>query len=485
MKKSDLRSGDIVKTREGDKYIVLLNTKYYRSNNLLINLKEGGFLILEDYNYDLLHDYSSDFDIIAVCSKDYVGDNLKEYGLTGGYTNNENWTWERKKVKEEDITKETIEKLGNLYKEDEQKVTLVAGKINATGKILCWKSDIFFPSIGDYAIVENKFFVTVASIIIALFVGLLIYFNVGIYTMKVNERTPFVASGVGMIVKSAYVTNKDYKLNELNNDKALVVLRIEVKANNQNTEKLNTGLANLRIKNYSFGPTTKYINTVKDLGNIYFDQKLDGDYKSYILVYEIPKGLMKESMQLKFNDTVSFVRGEVGAKSIYVKLKPINLDKIKENKTQKIGETLNLKDSILGQTTLKINSYQIAEKFKISYNYCYTASKCVNSVEYVNPTASSNYNKVIMKIEGTFKKDSSVNISKMNDLFDFINSFGILTYVVDGKTYTHPTTLRRVTPQKAKLEDTYYIEVVPEVAKATSIYFDFKVRNEEYKYILK
>jgi len=156
MKKSDLRSGDIVKTREGDKYIVLLNTKYYRSNNLLINLKEGGFLILEDYNYDLLHDYSSDFDIIAVCSKDYVGDNLKEYGLTGGYTNNEHWTWERKKVKEEDITKETIEKLGNLYKEDEQKVTLVAGKINATGKILCWKSDIFFPSIGDYAIVENK-----------------------------------------------------------------------------------------------------------------------------------------------------------------------------------------------------------------------------------------------------------------------------------------------------------------------------------------
>lgn len=336
-----------------------------------------------------------------------------------------------------------------------------------------------------YAIIENKFFVTVASVIIVLFAGLLIYFNVGIYTMNVKEGTPFAASGVGMVVKSSYVTNKDYKLNELSDDKALVILRIEVKANNKITEKLNTGLANLRIKNYSFGPTTKYISSIKDLGNIYFDQALDGDYKPYILVYEIPKGLMKDKMELKFNDTVSFVKGEVGAKSIYVKLKPINLDKVKENSTQKIGETLNLKDSVLGQTTLKIDSYQIADKFKVSYNYCYTAAKCVKSVEYINPTASSNYDKVIMKLEGTFKRDSSINVSKMNDLFDFINSFGYLTYVIDGKTYTHPTTLRKVTPQRAKLEDTYYIEVVPDVAKATSIYFDFKVRNEEYKYILK
>lgn len=152
MKKSDLRSGDIVKTREGDKYIVLLNTKLYRSNNLLINLKKGGFLALEDYNNDLLHDYSSDFDIIAVCSENYTGDNLAKHGLIEGYKTEEYWTWERGEMKTEDTTKDTMEKLENLYKE----VILIAGRINATGKTLCWKSNIFFIDIGDFAIVENK-----------------------------------------------------------------------------------------------------------------------------------------------------------------------------------------------------------------------------------------------------------------------------------------------------------------------------------------
>ena len=38
-------------------------------------------------------------------------------------------------MKTEDTTKDTMEKLENLYKEDEQKVILIAGRINSTGKI--------------------------------------------------------------------------------------------------------------------------------------------------------------------------------------------------------------------------------------------------------------------------------------------------------------------------------------------------------------
>lgn len=336
-----------------------------------------------------------------------------------------------------------------------------------------------------YAILENKFFVTVLSIVIVLFVGLIVYFNVGIYSMNVKENTAFAASGVTLNIKSSYVTTKDYELNTIKNDKALVIIRLDIKSNGKATKNLNTGLATLRIGGYSFATSTKYITSVTDLGRVYFNQELSSDYNPYILVYEIPKSLINEKMKFKFNDSVSYVKGEIGAKNIYVKLKPTNLDKINLNKEMSLGDTLNLKDSILGQTTLKITSYQIAEKFKLSYNYCYTDSKCIKSTEYINPTATSNYDKVIMKLEGTLKKDSTINVQKMSNLFDFIYSFGTLTYVIDGKTYTHPTILKRVVPEKAILEDTYYIEVVPDVLKASNIYFDFKVRNQEYKYILK
>jgi hypothetical protein len=90
-----------------------------------------------------------------------------------------------------------------------------------------------------------------------------------------------------------------------------------------------------------------------------------------------------------------------------------------------------------------------------------------------------------MKLEGSFTKDSSLNMSNMSNLYNFISMFGTLTYEIDGKTYAHPTTLRRVEAQKAKQDNIYYIEVVPDVSKATSIYFNFNVRGENYKYILK
>ena len=336
-----------------------------------------------------------------------------------------------------------------------------------------------------YVIIENKFFVTISAIIIALFIGLMIYFNVGIYSMHTKENSAFGASGVVLNVKNSYITTKDYQLKDLNDDKALVIVRVDIKASGKKTKTFNTGLATLNIKNYSFGTTTKYISSILDLGKIYFNQTLESDYNSYLLVYEIPKSLKNDKMTFKFNDTSSYVRGQTGAKNIYVKLKPVDLDKSKENKEQTLGSTLNLKDSILGQTTLKISSYEIAERFKITYNYCYTSDKCVSSAEYVNPTATTGYNKAIMKLEGTFKKDSTINVEKMSNLYDFIYSFGTLNYVVDGKSYSHPTKLERVVPGKTSQKDVYYIEVVDDLLKADNIYFTFKVRNQEYKYILK
>ena len=37
MKKSDLRNGDIVKTREGNKYIVLLNIEHFTKKRRFVN----------------------------------------------------------------------------------------------------------------------------------------------------------------------------------------------------------------------------------------------------------------------------------------------------------------------------------------------------------------------------------------------------------------------------------------------------------------
>lgn len=110
MKKEDLMTGDIVLTRGGAKYIVLKGTKHFgNKKDTLINLKEGGYLEINYYNDDLtFYEYESDFDIIKVCSNNYVGDNIRDHIIN----NKDTWTWEREKEVKEMTLAEISEALG-------------------------------------------------------------------------------------------------------------------------------------------------------------------------------------------------------------------------------------------------------------------------------------------------------------------------------------------------------------------------------------
>lgn len=92
MKKSDLKSGAIVETREGNKYILLLNTKLYDDEKpILVNLADGCYLHYLNYNEDLTHDNKL-LDIMKVCQHEYVGDNIRRHILK---QNENDWTWIR------------------------------------------------------------------------------------------------------------------------------------------------------------------------------------------------------------------------------------------------------------------------------------------------------------------------------------------------------------------------------------------------------
>lgn len=111
MKKSDLRNGDIIQTRDGTKCIVLLNIKEFESvKDFLIDLKSGDYLELEDYTSGLHYKGSVKYDIMKVCSNVYVGDNFRHHIINDfdykyDYDHAE-WTWERET--EEEKKKMTI-----------------------------------------------------------------------------------------------------------------------------------------------------------------------------------------------------------------------------------------------------------------------------------------------------------------------------------------------------------------------------------------
>lgn len=174
----------------------------------------------------------------------------------------------------------------------------------------------------------------------------------------------------------------------------------------------------------------------------------------------------------------------MGAKNIYVKLNPIDLTTNKEQTTKQIKETVSFDGSILGNAELQIDSYEVANKFKLEYQFCANKNKCYPSYEYLTPTATGNYFKTLMKINGEFEEDTSANIEDVSNLFYFLNKYGEINYKLNDNWYNHKINSKLIKPQNAKT-NSYYIEVNKDIEKATEIYFTFKVRNYSYKYTIK
>lgn len=105
MKKSDLKNGAIVETREGNKYILLLNTKLYDDEKpILVNLANGCYLPYLGYNEDLTHNNKL-LDIMKICQHEYVGDNIRNHILKW---NENDWTWIRDEEKSKYFTGKVV-----------------------------------------------------------------------------------------------------------------------------------------------------------------------------------------------------------------------------------------------------------------------------------------------------------------------------------------------------------------------------------------
>lgn len=335
-----------------------------------------------------------------------------------------------------------------------------------------------------YVYFENKFIINTILIIVLVIVAFLIYFNIGIYTANYNQGTTFSASGVDLNVKNVYITNTDIDGNRIVSDNnTLVVVKFDVKA--FGTDVLNTGLITLRIGNDSFGQNKSLAKELYDIGTPYNNQKLNSEFDSYIMVFEIPKNLSSRSMKLKMNDNLSYVKGQIGAKNNFVQLRPESFGNGKTVREVNLNENLDFYDSVLGGTSLNISSFEVSDKFRVDYVYCYGTNKCNNSYEYVTPTATGNYGKTLMKLKATLNVDETINMPDLNDFRYFINLYGTINYKVGDAWKSADIASQSVKSTAVNEANTYYIEVPIDVKDASSVYLTFNVRGAIYRYNLK
>ncbi|MCI9110569.1 MAG: hypothetical protein HFH47_02005 [Bacilli bacterium] len=339
---------------------------------------------------------------------------------------------------------------------------------------------------------ERKYLINLIIIIVIIIIAFILFINKTIYSANYKEGQPFQASRVVMNIKNAYITQNDSNGNlimikdgKLSEKLALVVIKFDVRRlSTDENQKLNTGLITLRIGDKSYSQTPQYNDNLTDIGTPYVDQKLSEEFTNYILAFVIPFDKINEKMTLKFNDNISYVKGELGAKNIFVNLKPQDLTGEKELKEEKINEIVSFSGSILGNSELVINEFTIDDKFKIAYDFCASKNNCYKSYEYVTPTATGNYFKTLMRINGDFEPDTANNVEDVNDIYYFLNEFGTIHYKIGDEWYSHKINSQLIRPKTGK-DNYYYIEINKDIKKASEIYLTFSIRDYHYKYVLK
>ena len=148
-------------------------------------------------------------------------------------------------------------------------------------------------------------------------------------------------------------------------------------------------------------------------------------------------------------------------------------------------EENTLKESIIKDSTIKIQSATIASVFENRYKYCLTSKECYNSVEYIKPDLVNTYPKTLLKINGNITLGEKSRMQEVFNLYDLIELVGKVKYTIGEETKTQKLPFRKVTPTKKTENDAYYIELQKEIEQAEKIELIFALRNINYHYHIK
>jgi len=330
-----------------------------------------------------------------------------------------------------------------------------------------------------YIYKENKLVINVTIVLIGLTIGFIIYMSTNVYNQKYKQGEIFATSEYAFGINKSYVTTLNSKGSEVT-DKELLVLEFS-SSKYGNNKYINTAKTEILINDSVYYPINNYNNYMKDLGTPYTNQELTNTLTKYLLVYEIPRTTNINSIIFRYLNDFKLGSTKIKPKYIKVKLSSFNLDKNKVSNDISLNELTILNERIYNNTSLLINSLEIAKEFASNYNFCIDKNDCYLSKEYIKPILNSNYDKVLLKVSGNITIDENITYDGINNLYDILNLFGRIEYKKDNKTYKI-SDLKKIDPKKYNDKNVYYIELNSDINNASEAYLIINVRNYEYKY---
>lgn len=314
---------------------------------------------------------------------------------------------------------------------------------------------------------ENKFIIIIILVILLIAIpGVSIYRN-SLVKVVYKEGETISLDNFNIKVNNSYLTKYNYKGDKiLSNDSTYLIVSFTL--SNFDVEKKGIILNNFRllINEKIYKPITTVYSNFIDLGNGYYSQTInESESKTYIAVFTVSDEYKKNNMKIRYTNNLTYVDREISADYKNIEITPINLDEFVVKDQIKLNETLDFSDSMLKNTNLKMTSYGIKSKYSYESN---------ELTKYITNNAA-----MVMKLSYDFKIDEDVLF--ISSFSNFIDKYVSIIYTYKGVEYK--INAKDITPLDYKNNDAY-IAVSNNVAAASSIKLEIKVRNITYTYVI-
>ena len=175
--------------------------------------------------------------------------------------------------------------------------------------------------------------------------------------------------------------------------------------------------------------------------------------------------------------------GEIQVQYKNIVLNPKNINNIVDKGEYKLSVNLLLSDTILNDSILNINNYDIKDKFNEIYNECDKDNVCKDIKYVVSPNNIGKGDLTVLKLETNLKLDDSLYMKKyINSASEFLEKYAYIEYkYLDSKYITYMQAI----PVKYKNDEYSYLQVSNNLKYADEIKLILLIRGIKYTIILK
>ena len=288
-----------------------------------------------------------------------------------------------------------------------------------------------------YYVRENLFIFICVLVAIS---GLLFHFvRVNFFTSYDKTYTmgkSFYYNNMEVSISDAMVTNLDYQGNKLDN--YYLVLKTNLRNNNNYTIDVDVNAFKLEVGGELINPDIINSNYFSDfcpsLNSNYFGTNVS---RTFALVYKIDSKYINKNKQLVLQNGTIYSNKKYIDKHIYVKLKAKVYTSVDIVSNYNVGDTISFKDSLVGDSSFKINSYSLNNSFKYSYDVCDENNKCKTYDDLITVKVKNRNEKYILLVmDGLFFLDSSTSYSNsFSSISSFTKNFMKIQYRLNGEIY--------------------------------------------------